>query len=136
MKQFIRTMKALSEPNRVKILKVLSKKEMCVCELQSLLVLAQPTISKHLKVLEDAELVERFKENLWVNYRLYRDTPNPYARTLIQLLEGWLEDDPAVENLMSRADSVSRYQICARFISAAKEEGVSKRKISTLKEEV
>ncbi|MCX7823581.1 MAG: metalloregulator ArsR/SmtB family transcription factor [Syntrophobacterales bacterium] len=114
MKNFIRVMKALSEPNRVKILKALAKREMCVCELQALLGLAQPTVSKHLKALEDAELVESFKENLWVNYRLYRDTPNPYARTLIPLLDEWLEDDPTIKNLTSRVNLIDRYEICEK----------------------
>ena len=50
-------MKALSDPNRVKILKMLQHKYMCVCELKAPLQLAQPSVSKHLKLLEDAGLV-------------------------------------------------------------------------------
>ncbi|MGC8720026.1 MAG: ArsR/SmtB family transcription factor [Thermodesulforhabdaceae bacterium] len=117
MKQFIRVMKALSEPHRVKILKALSKRDLCVCELQALLGIAQPTVSKHLKVLEDAELVESSKESLWVNYRLYRDTPNIYAKSMIELLDNWLEDDRGVMALLERIDSVNRYEICARNTS-------------------
>jgi ArsR family transcriptional regulator len=113
MKKFIRVMKSLSEPNRVKILKALSKKDLCVCELQSLLKIAQPTVSKHLKILEDAELVESSKENLWVNYRLYRDTPNIYARRLLELMDEWLDDDNNIKTLLAHIDSVNRYEICA-----------------------
>jgi ArsR family transcriptional regulator len=51
VKDFIRVMKALSDPNRVKVVKMLQHKEMCVCEIQFALGLAQPTVSKHLKVL-------------------------------------------------------------------------------------
>ena len=57
MKDFIRVMKALSDPNRVKVVKMLQQKPMCVCEIQFALGLAQPTISKHLKVLENAGLI-------------------------------------------------------------------------------
>ncbi len=52
MKDFIRVMKALSDPNRVRIVKLLQLKELCVCEFQELLGLAQSTVSKHLKVLK------------------------------------------------------------------------------------
>ncbi|MEJ5300983.1 MAG: metalloregulator ArsR/SmtB family transcription factor [Thermodesulforhabdaceae bacterium] len=113
MKQFIKVMKALSEPNRVKILKALLKREMCVCEIQALIGLAQPTVSKHLKVLEEADLITYSKENLWVNYRVYKETPNPYAKILIQFLEEWLEDDPAIKEVIFRIDTVDRYQICS-----------------------
>ena len=43
---------------------------MCVCELQAALGIAQPTVSSHLKVLEEAGLVESAKEGQWVNYSL------------------------------------------------------------------
>ena len=62
MKEFIKVMKAMSDPNRVKLLKMLQKREMCVCEIQAALKIAQPTVSKHLKVLEGAGLVERQKD--------------------------------------------------------------------------
>ncbi len=54
MKGFIKVMKALSDPNRVKIVKLLQHREMCVCELQAALGVSQPTVSKHLRLLEDA----------------------------------------------------------------------------------
>ena len=57
MRSFIRVMKALSDPNRVKIIKLLENNELCVCEIHSLLGLAQSTVSKHLKILEEADLV-------------------------------------------------------------------------------
>ncbi len=67
MKSFLKVMKALSDPNRVKIIKLLQQKEMCVCDLQGALEIAQPTVSKHLKILEESGLVNFRKEGLWVN---------------------------------------------------------------------
>ena len=49
MKTFVKVMKALSDPNRVKIVKLLQQKVMCVCELQAALGISQPSVSKHLK---------------------------------------------------------------------------------------
>lgn len=68
MKEFLKAMKALSEPNRIKILKLLQNERPCVGELQDALGLAQPTISKHLKILEEAGLVSRTKDGLWGYY--------------------------------------------------------------------
>jgi DNA-binding transcriptional ArsR family regulator len=65
---------AVGESNRIKILLLLSKREMCVCELESALVLPQPTVSHHLGLLEQADLVERSKRERWVFYRI-RDSP-------------------------------------------------------------
>ena len=47
MKSFTRVMKAMSDPNRVRVIKLLQIKELCVCEIQALLGLAQSTVSKH-----------------------------------------------------------------------------------------
>jgi ArsR family transcriptional regulator len=54
MKPFIKVMKSLSDPNRIKIVKLLQQKRMCVCELQDALGISQPSVSKHLKILEEA----------------------------------------------------------------------------------
>ncbi|MEA1901476.1 MAG: metalloregulator ArsR/SmtB family transcription factor, partial [Thermodesulfobacteriota bacterium] len=79
MKEFVKVMKALSDINRVKIVKLLQHKMMCVCELQTALKVAQPTVSKHLKILEHAGLVVSKKEGLWVNYYPADGSASPYA---------------------------------------------------------
>ena len=112
MKQLIRVMKAMSEPNRVKILKLLQQKEHCVCELQALLDLAQPTISKHLRLLEDAGLVVSYKDKLWVNYRLATGEDSAYARNMLKNLSGWLKNDPEIANLMLKSLHVNRETLC------------------------
>jgi len=77
MKSFVRVMKALSEPNRVRMVKLLARRELCVCELQHLFGLAQSTVSKHLKILEEAGLIDYRKEGLWIIYRLSAGGKNP-----------------------------------------------------------
>ncbi|SMC24092.1 transcriptional regulator, ArsR family [Desulfacinum hydrothermale DSM 13146] len=114
MKEFIRVMKALSDPNRVKILKMLSQRQLCVCEVQAGLGLAQPTVSKHLKILEDAGLVQKTKEGLWVNYRLSDGEASPYAATLLGNLKHWLNDDPEIRALLKQVPQLDRDTICSR----------------------
>jgi DNA-binding transcriptional ArsR family regulator len=65
---------AIGESSRIKILLLLSKREMCVCELESALGLPQPTVSHHLGLLEQADLVERSKRERWVFYSV-RESP-------------------------------------------------------------
>ena len=88
MKTFIRVMKALSDPNRIKIMKLLAEKQLCVCELTALLGVAQSTASKHLKILEDAGLVVSRRDGAWMNYERAHDSENPYAAVLQQHLDG------------------------------------------------
>jgi len=54
--------KALGEPIRLKIVKLLSLQELCVCELEAILNISQPRVSQHLKVLKKAGIVQERKE--------------------------------------------------------------------------
>lgn len=113
MKPFIRVMKALSDPNRVKIIKMLEKKELCVCEVTAALGLAQPTVSKHLKQLEDAELVEYRKDGPWVNYRLATEGEYPFAAAMLKQISQWLNDDKEIVNLILQLPAFDRERINA-----------------------
>ncbi len=112
MRSFIKVAKAVSDPNRVKIIKMLQRRTMCVCELKTALGLAQPTVSKHLKILEEAGLVFYQKDEKWVNYCLSDGTDSPYAANLLGNIKHWLEDDPEVEDLIKRLPSIRREDIC------------------------
>ena len=112
MKVFVKVMKALSDPNRVKIIKALQQKKMCVCELQAALNLAQPTVSKHLKILEEAGLVDYKKDGLWVNYFLADGKSSPYAASLLGNLQHWLNQDSEIAELIKNAPYIDRADIC------------------------
>ena len=111
MKEFLRVMKALSDPTRVKILKILEKRSMCVCELQTTLGTAQSTTSKHLKILEDAGLAASHKDGLWVNYVLADGRQSPYAASVLGNLRHWLNDDEEISSLMDGLDRIDRFEI-------------------------
>jgi ArsR family transcriptional regulator len=111
MKPFLRVMKALSDSNRIKIIKLLEQKEMCVCEITAALGLAQPTVSKHLKILEDAELITSRKDASWVNYRLAPDDNHPYQVSLLRLIKTWLNDEKDITELINRLDEFDRAKL-------------------------
>jgi len=112
VRKFIKVMKALSDPNRVKMVKLLQHKVMCVCEIQAALSLAQSTVSKHLKILEEAGLITYYKDKLWVNYRLADGTDSPYAANLLGSLKHWLDDDPGLADIVEKLPSIRRETIC------------------------
>ena len=107
MKDFIRVMKALSDPNRVKVVKMLQQRDMCVCEMQEALGLAQPTVSKHLKILESAGFVQSRKDGLWVSYSL-GSGGSPYSASLLGNLRHWIETDPEIKVLRKHIPELQR----------------------------
>ena len=111
MKEFLKVMKAASDPSRVKILKMLENKKMCVCEIQTGIGAAQSTTSKHLKILEDAGLVTSHKDGLWVNYILADGRQSPYAATLLGNMRHWLNDEPEIAAVTSQVKRLDRYEI-------------------------
>jgi DNA-binding transcriptional ArsR family regulator len=60
-----RVFKAISDPKRLRILKLLEVRDMCVCELMIALGMSQPNLSHHLKILEAEGFVEKRKEGKW-----------------------------------------------------------------------
>lgn len=102
MREFVKVMKALSEPNRVKIVKMLQRRAMCVCEMQETLRIAQPTVSNHLRLLTEAGLVVYKKDRLWVSYSLADGSCTPYAASILGHLKHWLENAPEVLELAAR----------------------------------
>ncbi|SEM71517.1 transcriptional regulator, ArsR family [Syntrophus gentianae] len=114
MKDFLKVTKALSDLNRVKMLKMLQHKTMCVCEIRAALDIAQPTASKHLKILEEAGLVHSRREGQWVNYYPTDGQESPYAATLLGNLRHWLEGDIDVRQLLEKIPSIRREEIVCR----------------------
>lgn len=73
MKKLERTLKALADPNRLRILNVLFQGEACVCDLQSVLELTQPLLSRHLAYLRNAGVVQDRRDGPRVFYSLVLD---------------------------------------------------------------
>lgn len=73
MEQYVnraRLFKALSDPNRLKIIEILSCGERCACDIQSFFEFTQPTLSHHMKILMNNGLVTCRKDGQWNHYGL------------------------------------------------------------------
>jgi DNA-binding transcriptional ArsR family regulator len=84
--QMVEFLKVIAEPNRLKILCILQKQEMCVCDIWQHLELSQNLVSHHLKILNDVDLVGSRKEGTKVVYCLNSQTVNNYFSFLSHLL--------------------------------------------------
>ena len=65
-KKHSKIFKALASEKRVRIIKLLAVKEMCICELMIALDLTQPNLSHHIQILENVDIINRTKKGKWV----------------------------------------------------------------------
>lgn len=78
---------ALGDPIRLGIIELLSKHDrMCVCDIVEAFPVEQPTVSHHLRVLREAELVDVIRQGHWAYYGLRRDVLKRAAAHLVNLL--------------------------------------------------
>lgn len=105
--QFELVGRAVADPNRIRILKMLTGGELCVCQVTAVLDLAPATVSKHLSLLRTAGLVRQRKEGRWVYYRLAEHGANPYAPGMLALVATVAVDgDPVLSADRARLNAV------------------------------
>ena len=112
MRLTVKLFKALSDSNRIRILKMLEARPLCVCEMTAVLNLATSTVSKHLSILRDASLIIDEKDGKWVNYRLNLNSPDLKINQLSLMIKDWLADDPTVFADAELVKKVNRETIC------------------------
>lgn len=99
----VEVLRAAGEPSRLRILALLAREELSVLELCTILDQSQPRVSRHLKLLAEAGLVERFPDGAWVFYRLAAHGAGRFlADQLLALI------DPADAALRRDAEQLSR----------------------------
>lgn len=107
--------KAVADPNRVRILKLLEGGELCVCQITTVINLAPATISKHLAGLKAAGLVQQRREGKWVYYRLAERDLNTYSRQFLDLVGASLKGDPTLaedRRVLAMVNAVSLQALC------------------------
>jgi ArsR family transcriptional regulator len=110
---------ALADPSRVRIVALLSRMELSVGEIAQLLGQSQPRVSRHVRLLADAGIVERRKEGSWVFLALSNpDRTGP----LMALIDGWADEDTRSifhrDSARLQAIRVDRAEAAARYFQA------------------
>lgn len=88
MIEMLKVFKALSDRTRLRIIRLLMARELCVCEMMYVLGLAQSRLSHQLRILRDAALVEDMRDGQWIIYRI---SPGSRA-TIAELLAVFAKD--------------------------------------------
>ncbi len=97
-------LRAIAEPSRLRLLAVLARGEFSVSELTEILGQSQPRVSRHLKLLDDSGLLERFREQHWIYYRVPVDPEGAgIARLVLEQLDA---DDPVIAGDRERVQRV------------------------------
>ena len=112
MRELVKIFKALSDSNRIRILKMLQIRPLCVCEITAVLSLAPSTVSKHLSILREADLIYDVKEGKWVNYYINKKSSDLYIKDILPLLKDWLPKDKLVEKDVIKVGRVDRNVLC------------------------
>jgi ArsR family transcriptional regulator, arsenate/arsenite/antimonite-responsive transcriptional repressor len=93
MKQLADTFKALSDETRLQIMTLLlDREELCVCDFVETLGLTQSKVSRHLRYLYNAGLVDDRREGLWMHYRISRHL-SPAQKMIVKALSEAIADD-------------------------------------------
>jgi ArsR family transcriptional regulator len=103
--------KALSDKNRIRIVKMLQKKSLCVCEIKDVLKLATSTVSKHLSILREAGLIVDWKDGKWINYKINPEPDSLVANALLYT-QLQIEDDETIKNDRKLISCVDRNILC------------------------
>lgn len=111
MKTLEKNLKALSDKNRMRILKLLENKKMCVCEIAHIIGITHPSVSRHLKKLKSAGLVESEQDGLWTNYFLTKQD-NIQLKAIVKNISEFLIDDDVIKSDLELAKKINRKDIC------------------------
>ena len=98
--------RAFADPTRLRILNLLADREVCVCDLCSVLDEIQPKVSRHLAYLRRAGLVEVRQEGKWKHYRIKRHAQG-LERTLINCVKSCLREIDVLQADLDRLRSGS-----------------------------
>lgn len=91
-------LKAAGEPTRLRILRLLAEQDLTVSELTQILGQSQPRVSRHLKLLTEAGLIERLPEGAWAFFRLVRHALNINGQTKSAALSALIVDQVDVQD--------------------------------------
>lgn len=112
MIDYTKIFKALSDKNRLRILKALQSKYLCVCEIRELLNLATSTVSQHLSILKESGFIIEQKEGKWVNYMINPHPGDPRINTILASLDFWINNEEQIISDKNKVKNLDRNIIC------------------------
>jgi ArsR family transcriptional regulator len=112
MDKLVKIFKALGDKNRLRTVRMLQQRSLCVCEITAVLELAPSTVSRHLSILKEAEIIGDKKDGKWVDYYLDTNPKNMFVTAFLPLITFWLNDDEQVKADLEKLKSTNRIVLC------------------------
>lgn len=111
MRELVRISKAISNETRIRMLKLLLEKDICVCEMHEIFPLSHSQVSRDLKALMDAGFLKRWHDDRCVVYVADRNSANPYCRAILDILANSFNDSPAVQEDRAKLPRIVALQV-------------------------
>lgn len=129
MDKIVDIVRAIGEPTRLRILLLLARGEMAAGEMSTVLNQSQPRVSRHLKLLAEAGLLERRPEGAWVFFRLKTDGPE--GRIIRAILDEVDKDDSILQRDLERLAQVQaqREEVARAYFETAADEWQALRRL-------
>jgi ArsR family transcriptional regulator len=96
MDEIVKILKALSDENRLRTVMMSQERPLCVCEINTVLNIALSTISAHLKILKNANIISDKKDGRWIIYQLNKN--NTTSINIISNLTNSITKDKLIIN--------------------------------------
>ncbi|TET16248.1 MAG: ArsR family transcriptional regulator [Dehalococcoidia bacterium] len=114
MRELVKVSKALADETRVRMLKLLLEKDICVCEMQEIISISHSQVSRSLQMLMDAGFLKRWHEGKCVVYIADRVNSNRYCRALLDALVDSFNDNEVVSRDREKLQEVIASQVRER----------------------
>lgn len=101
----------LGDANRLRILSMLAKKDMCVCELASVLGITPPSVSRHIKKMKSVGWVTDRQDGYWTIYGFSKQIAPDVVSVVMQAVAS-VADDETVRSDIAKAAKVDRVSVC------------------------
>lgn len=106
MKDFIKCASVLNDEKRLLMLKLLTEKDVCVCEMKEIFAVSESQVSRGLRALMDAGFLKRWQEGKCVVYMADRTSDNVHCRMLLDMVSSSFNDDEAVRAAREKLQQV------------------------------
>ena len=111
VRELVKVSKALSDETRIRMLKLLLEKDICLCEMEHIFDLSESQISRSLNMLMNAGFLKRWRDGRCVVYVADRATSNEFCRTFLDLLARSLNDNDDVNKDRKKLQQVIGDQV-------------------------
>lgn len=115
MNEFLKTAKAVAESNRARIIMLLTQGRLCLCQIIKILELSPSTISKHMSILQNANLVTARKEQKWVFYSLNKRGASTTVRSALKFIRDCLKEDQQIakdSKKLAKVKKIDKQKLC------------------------